>query len=281
VHRAVYEQYRPATADDPVPESTTGAVVSVADKLDTVAALLAAGEMPSGSKDPFGLRRAANGVFRIVTERNWPLSLAALAEVAGQKGAVLPFLRDRLQNYLRDQGFTQNEILAVLRPKVSETESGEWPLPDVFARLAAIRTVRGRRDFELLVDLTKRVDNILTKGAEEIGRAEGASKAPWVETEPAAAELEALVNRLAPRARLTSEERRYQETVEIIASFIAPVERFFKEVLVLDPQRPDATAGRARLLGNKVRPLLVTYFDLRELAGQADGGADAVSAIAR
>lgn len=268
VWRAVYEHYLPAGASGASPSSVSGAVVSVADKLDSIAILTTAGEAPSGSRDPFALRRAASGVFRIVEERRWPLSLRSLTLLAQGGDAAATFLRERFSLYLRERGYTGNEIQAVLKPRVSETECMEWPLPDVVARLEAIRPLRGRADFEHLVDLTKRVDNILTKGAEEIRAASGAGA--WEETEPAARALEALVDEATPLLERSAAVGAYRDAVEVISRFIGPVETFFSEVLVLDPKNPAATRRRAVLLGERLRPLLTSTFDIRELAGQAE-----------
>jgi glycyl-tRNA synthetase beta chain len=92
VARAVAEHYRPATADDAIPETTEGAIVAVADRLDTIRGLLEAGEAPTGSRDPFGLRRAASSIFRIVAERPLALTMSDLAALAGQNTAVFAFL---------------------------------------------------------------------------------------------------------------------------------------------------------------------------------------------
>jgi glycyl-tRNA synthetase beta chain len=276
VSRAVYDHYRPAGAEDALPETPIGSVLSVADRLDTLGSLLAAGETPTGSRDPFALRRAANGLFRILLDRLWPLSLADLhrASVHSTAGTADPrvsaYLEQRFQDHLRDRGFTANEIQSVLRAR-GGTESLSWPLPDVVARLEAIRKVRGRADFEHLVDLTKRVDNILGKGAAEIEDAvsRAGEASAYVESEPAAVRLEALVAESAPRMLLCSEQRRYSDIVDLISAFIRPVEQFFDEVLVIDPERPEATRHRADLVA-RLKTLLVSYFDIRELAGQAD-----------
>ncbi len=271
VHRGVYEHYRPAGAEDSIPPSIAGAIVSVADRLDTLGQLVGAGEVPTGSRDPFGLRRALGGVFRIVEERGWPLSLANLADLAGGGGGTMAFIQERCVHYLRERGYTLNEVQAVLRPQISETEFTAWPVDDIVARLEAIKTVRGREDFEHLVDLTKRVDNILVKGAQQIERAIQLASGldGYVEREPAALELAALIEEVRPGMRKSSEAKRYRETVEIIARFIEPVERFFTEVLVIDPEHPEATHYRKELLASKLKPLLTQYFDIRELAGQA------------
>jgi glycyl-tRNA synthetase beta chain len=273
---AVYEHYRPAGAEDSLPGTAAGGVVSVADKLDALASLLAAGETATGSRDPFALRRAASAIYRVALDRGWALSLDALAATSAHStgGApddrVLAYLEQRFHDFLRDRGFTSNEVLSVLRAG-GPRASAAWPLHDIVARLEAIEAVRGRADFEHLVDLTKRVDNILGKGAAEIG--EAVSRATGLEgyreEQPAARLLESLIEELEPAMLRDSERKRYAAIVDHISRFIRPVERFFDEVLVIDPQHPEATHHRCALVA-RLRALLVSYFDIRELAGQAD-----------
>jgi glycyl-tRNA synthetase beta chain len=263
VAAGVYEHYRPAGSDDAIPATAVGCVVSLADKLDTLARLTAIGEVPTGSRDPFGLRRAATGVFRIVLERAYPLSIADLAGLAGMDERGTAFLGDRFRAHLIERGFTTNEVAAVLR----SAATGAFPVDDVLARLEAIRTVRGRRDFEHLVDLTKRVDNILVKNAAVLeGRTVAAG---YVERESAALDLARMVEDASPRLEAAEEKRGYAESVEIIAGFVAPVERFFETVLVIDPKDALATRARCELL-RSVRDRLTSHFDIRELSGQAD-----------
>jgi glycyl-tRNA synthetase beta chain len=268
VARAVYEHYRPAGAQDGLPDGQPGALVSVADKLDTICQLLAAGERVTGSRDPFGLRRAAAGVFRVSIESEWPLGLDAMCAVAdaegkGKPGATLEFLRDRFRKYLCDEGATPNEVSAVL----STTEGGNLPLHDVAARVRALRPVRQRDDFAHLVDLTKRVDNILSKNPELAGAAPGANG--YEERDEAALSLDRLVEERESSIATSSKLRRYDEVIEKLAGFIEPVDRFFERVLVIDRERPDATRHRYGLL-ERLRSLLTRHFDIRELAGQAE-----------
>jgi glycyl-tRNA synthetase beta chain len=267
----VYSHYRPAGAHDSIPPTEVGCVVSVADKLDSAARLIEAGEMPTGSKDPFGLRRATSGIFRIVTQRRWPLALAALDELAGMDGAGRRFFLERLQNYLRESGSTVNEITAVLRPQVDPEEALGWNLHDIAARLEAIATVRTREDFALLADLTKRVDNILTKGRETFEKAEAraAGAEGFKEDKDAALELRKMIDRHSKEIEDEASGGRYLEVVEILARFVDPVERFFTDVLVLDPENPEATLHRKELL-TRLSGVLTRCFDIRELAGQAD-----------
>jgi len=270
--RGVYEHYAPAGAEDSIPPSVSGSIVSVADKLDAVGQLVQAEGIPTGSKDPFGLRRMMNGVFRIVEGRGWALTVADLTSLAGGSAEAGGFVQERFAQYLRERGYTTNEVQAVLRPQISPTEFTTWTFDDIVARLDAIRTVRGREDFQHLVDLTKRVDNILVKGAREIERAIQLTSGldGYVEKEPAALALAALIEDALPRMRKSSDARRYRETVEIMSGFIEPVDRFFAEVLVIDPKNPDATFYRKGLLASRLKPLLTQYFDIRELAGQAE-----------
>ena len=268
---AVYAHYQPQGPEDELPPGDSGCVVSVADKLDSVACLLAAGEVPTGSRDPFGLRRATSGIFRIVFEREWPVSLADLLDLAGERETGAGFLGDRLRHFLRERGATVSEILAVLRPEVDAAGFLEWQLPDVAARLAAIGTVRRRPDFAHLADLTKRVDNILTKGREILRDAKGGEDeaAAWVEDREAALALAELVRSQSARIDDLAAARDYRAVVDALAGFVDPVERFFTDVLVLDPEHPVATLRRGELLA-QLKDVLTRCFDIRELAGEAD-----------
>jgi len=268
--RPVYEHYRPAGRTDSMPGSRGAGVVALADKLDSVAELIAAGERPTGSRDPLGLRRAANGMFRIVIEGGLPLSLEALSALAPRRDGLIDFLHERLVGYLRDCGYSSHEIHAAIRPRVDELEFRGWPLDDLVARLEAVKQVRGREDFRHLVKLTERVDNILAKNAEKFVELAGrAETTPFEEPQTAARELGALLARCEPLASEESGSRHYAGIITILSKFIEPVDRFFQDVLVIDPQKPEATLHRRDLLV-RLKDVLTRYFDIRELAGQAD-----------
>ena len=259
----VAEHYRPAGAEDAIPTGDIGCVVSVADRLDTIAGLIGAGELPTGSRDPFGLRRAAAGVFRILSERRWPLSMADLLETAGPSDKVRVFLQERLNNWLADRGFTPNEIEAVRRPRVSASEFDTWPMGDILERLNAVATVRGRSDFQRLVELTKRVDNILVK------QPEGGSAEAFQESAASALALGKEHDDRLPRILAASKANDFPVVIEEIAGLVSPVAKFFDDVLVLDPANPGATRARCELLA-RVRATVTRDFDIRELAGQAE-----------
>jgi glycyl-tRNA synthetase beta chain len=259
---AVAEHYKPAGAADSIPQTAEGCVVALADRIDTMAELVAAGEVPTGSRDPFGLRRAAGGVFRIVAERDWPLSLHDLATVAGGKPGFAEFLDDRLDNWLADRGFTPNEILAVKRPKVSPEGFATWPIPVVLARLAIVATVRGRTDFAKLVELVKRVDNILAAAAT------AGEDAAYHEPHDTALALKRAHDDVAPLIGAASASGDFTAVIRHMGELVQPVAKFFDDVLVLDPKNPAATRWRCQLLAG-VRDTVTRDFDIRELAGQA------------
>jgi glycyl-tRNA synthetase beta chain len=267
---AVYAHYRPEGPDDELPATAAGRIVSIADKLDSAARLVAAGEIPTGSRDPFGLRRAIGGVFRIVIDSAWPLSLSDLAEAAGE-AALLPILLDRLQHYLHEDGWSAKEVRAVLRSHVGEGDATAWPLHDVIARLEAIATVRDREDFAHLADLTKRVDNILAKGQADFDDAarRGGDASNFEETKQAARTLSERIDQCGAEIRALEERLDYARIVDVLATFVAPVEQFFDEVLVLDREDPGATLQRRDLLV-RLGDVLTRCFDIRELAGEAD-----------
>ena len=271
VARAVYSHYQPTGPDDEIPPTPEGCVVSIADKLNSLSQLIRVGKRPTGSRDPFGLRRAANGIFRILLERGWALSLQDLFDLAGSDKETLGFTLEWLQNFLRERGFTLNEIYAVFHPNVSGAEAFDWFLHDIVARLEAIRTVRDRSDFAHLVDLTKRVDNILLKGKEIIDSAAErvGDAADFEESKEAALRLRELIGRYGGEIAERARSREYPEVIDILARFVEPVDQFFVDVLVLDPENPKATLSRRELLG-QLRGVLTRCFDIRELAGQAD-----------
>jgi glycyl-tRNA synthetase beta chain len=260
---AVAEHYKPTGSEDSIPSTEGGCIVAIADRLDTIAGLIGAGETPTGTRDPFGIRRATGGVFRILAERGWPVTLADLSRWAGQDSKFQTFLNDRLRNWLLDRGYTANEIEAVRRPKVSPDEVDRWSIAEILARLAVVRTLRGRSDFAQLVELTKRVDNILAKAPE------GSAPSGHRESHASAIALQQAHDALRPRILAASAANDFPAVIDHLSRLVAPVATFFDDVLVLDPANPGATLSRCALLA-QVRSTVTRDFDIRELAGQAD-----------
>jgi glycyl-tRNA synthetase beta chain len=227
---AIYQQYQPASSEDEIPLSVEGQLLGLADRIQTITAMFGIGAAPTGSKDPFALRRAANAVVKILAEGELPLTLrdvvdAALpsAEINGQVSA---FLHERLHFYLKDlRGFAYDVVNAVLA-------AGADDVRDTIARAEALRTVRGSEDFAAVSAAFKRIKNILRQ-AEEKGFALGASKDVML-----AAEAQRLADEsaaLAPRVGNLREQRNYAEALTAIATLRPVVDTFFDKVMVLDP----------------------------------------------
>jgi glycyl-tRNA synthetase beta chain len=227
---AIEDHYKPRFAGDALPRNHTGTVLALADKLETLAGLFGIGQLPSGDKDPFALRRHALGVIRLLVERNLALSLPALVSSAfhafpaghGQAQAeVLHFLYDRLVGYLRELGYSAREVDAVvaLRPD-------SWAeLPQ---RLAAVRAFAALPEAEALAAANKRVGNILKKS-------EGSAEVPLqaaLLVEPAEQALAAALAAVEPIANAAFERRDYTASLTALAALRAPVDAFFDGVMV-------------------------------------------------
>ncbi|MBM3748559.1 MAG: glycine--tRNA ligase subunit beta, partial [Acidobacteria bacterium] len=234
---AIYEHYRPESMEDAIPSTLEGRLVSLADKLDALQGCFAQGMIPSGSRDPFALRRAAQGVVRVLVEGELALPLKKL--LAGDQ-ALAEFFADRLRYYFRDvRGFRYDEVNAVLA-------AGWDDLSDLASRLAALQQVRPTENFEPLAASFKRIQNILRQAGV------APASAGVVDTtllEPGA-ERELREGFLAARVsgRLIGQHD-YTMALERIAALRPRVDKFFDEVLV---NAPDARirANRLTLLGN-------------------------------
>jgi len=154
VWQAIYDHYRPESMEDAIPRHRAGRIVSLADKLDTLRGCFGVGLIPTGSRDPFALRRAAQGVVRILVEGRIE---APLRELLGGEGRLEEFVLDRVRYYFKDiRGFAYDEVNAVLA-------SGWNNLVDVEARLLRVKRLRPTPDFEPLAASFKRIKNILTQ----------------------------------------------------------------------------------------------------------------------
>jgi glycyl-tRNA synthetase beta chain len=245
IAHAIEDHYRPRFAGDALPRGEAGVVVALADKLETLAGLFGIGQLPTGDKDPFALRRHALGVIRMLVERSLPLSLPTLVSAAfhafppghGQAQAeVLHFLYERLVGYLRELGYSTKEVDAVvaLRPE-------SWAaLPQ---RLAAVRAFAALPEAEALAAANKRVGNILKKS-------EGNAEAPLNEAllhEDAERALAAAMRRVAPEADAAFERGDYTASLQALAALRAPVDAFFDGVMV-NADDPALRANRLALL---------------------------------
>ena len=229
VSDAIYDHYLPLGAGGPIPRSSAGRVVSLADKLSTLGGMFRLGLMPTGSKDPLALRRAALGVIRIVVEGQIPVSVGCLVEVAraGERGASLRgFLLERLRHWLQTRdGIAADVVQAVL------AASDEVPV-DVLARAKALAAVRATPDFESLAVSFKRIRNILEHAgvADSIGTED---PDPELLEPGAEADLHAALQSVALRVAEHSERRDHATSLREIAVLRPALDRYFDDVLVM------------------------------------------------
>ncbi len=252
---AIEDHYKPRFAGDALPRGDAGIVVALADKLETLAGLFGIGQLPTGDKDPFALRRHALGVMRMLIERDLPLAVPQLVAAAfaafpaghGQEqAAVQEFLYDRLVGVLREQGFTAQEVDAViaLRPD-------RWG--DIPRRLAAVRAFTSLPEAAALAAANKRVGNILKKSDAAPSAVDAALLA-----EPAERELHAALAGAAPRADAAFAAGDYTASLQALAALKAPVDAFFDTVMV--------NAEDARLRANRLGLLAQLHAAMNRVA---------------
>lgn len=250
VAQAIYWQYRPAAADDAIPPTVEGQLLGLADRMATIVDMFALGLEPTGSKDPFALRRAANGVIRLLAESSLPLTLGALERLATSPeqdalaetatSAVASFLRERLDFYLREVlGLRYDVTKAVLN-------AGADDVADAIARaraLAAVRASDAEGHLEAISAASKRIQNILRQARE---RGEAFDTAPVADAlhEPEERELHTRLAAVAPEVEALAARRQYEEALRRIATLRPVVDSFFDKVMVM---APDATVRRNRL----------------------------------
>ena len=239
VAQAIYSQYLPASAEDPIPATVEGQILGLADRVATIAMMFVIGLEPSGSKDPFALRRAANGVIKILAESGLPLTLADLDGIAqnslGRDGAMGGFLRERLDFYLREvRGYAYDVVNAVL-------STGLTTVTDSVARAQALTEVRGSDDLLAISTAFKRIKNILRQANEQYGD----TIADADLTEEAEQRLYAEVKRIAPEVEALRAQQHYAQALERIATLRPAVDSFFDRVMVM---APEAQLRRNRLV---------------------------------
>jgi glycyl-tRNA synthetase beta chain len=247
---AVEDHYKPRFAGDALPRNAVGLVVALADKLETLAGLFGIGAVPTGDKDPFALRRHALGVIRMLIEGALPLAIQPLINDAFQafpaghgqaQAEVGLFLRERLSGWLREQGFSAQEVDAVV-----ECQPERWA--EIPRRLAAVRAFAALPEAASLAAANKRVGNILKKSDAAGGRAVHPAVDPALLVEPAEAALHSALALIAPRADAAFAAGDYTASLQLLAGLKAPVDAFFDGVMV---NADDAAlrANRLALLG--------------------------------
>jgi glycyl-tRNA synthetase beta chain len=262
---AIYTQYTPASTEDDIPETVEGQLLGLADRIQTITAMFGIGSAPTGSKDPFALRRAANAIVKILAESGLPLTLSDVISAGASddphpqpvgsslrehlhpdfklrdpapgsakstaaddanREQVASFLRERLHFYMKDvRGFAYDVVNAVLAADSNDVR-------DAIARAGALTAVRGSEDFAAISTAFKRIKNILRQ-AEEKGFPLGSAKDGKLA--PEAQQLADAAAVLAPEVAFLRRERAYGEALAAIASLRPVVDAFFDKVMVLDP----------------------------------------------
>jgi len=254
---AIYDHYTPESVEDSVPRTIEGAVLSISDKADSIAGMFSLGLVPSGSKDPFALRRQANGIVKIIAEHKLPLNLAQLFEYAREAyrgsaaekkfsasldyaDALRSFFRERLEFYLRDVlGFKYDVVNAVLA-------AGADDVVDALVRAEALTQVRPSEDFESISASFKRIKNILRQASENQKQV-AASIDSNLLREPAERELAAAIPQISKKVESLRGERRYQQALLEISRLRPAVDTFFDKVMVMVEDEP-LRANRLALL---------------------------------
>ncbi|HEX3471793.1 MAG TPA: glycine--tRNA ligase subunit beta, partial [Silvibacterium sp.] len=255
VSQAIYWQYSPAGIEDPTPPTVEGQILGIVDRFQTISAMFGIGLEPTGSKDPFGLRRAANGIVKILAESGLPLKLSDLQESPIQGPIADPeklaaFFRERVEFYLRDvRGFAYDVVNAVIA-------AGFDDVRDAIARAEALTAVRGSEDFIAISAAFKRMKNIVHQ-AHEKGLWRHGIPDKLVETtllnDSAENALYAEAEKLKPVVESHRSEHEYREALEQIATLRPHVDLFFDKVMVMvdDPAiRSNRLALIASVLSN-------------------------------
>jgi glycyl-tRNA synthetase beta chain len=258
---AIEDHYRPRFAGDELPRNPVGVVVALADKLETLAGLFAIGQLPTGDKDPFALRRHALGIVRMLMEKDLPLELGALVATAlglfpqaqpGTAEQLADFIYDRLAGSLREQGYSAQEVDAVLALRPQR-------LGDVAKRLAAVRAFAALPEAPALAAANKRIGNILKKAE----RADAHVSEPLLR-EDAEKALFAATQRIAPQARSQFDAGDYTASLQTLAALRAPVDAFFDDVMV-NAEEADLRLNRLGLLAT-LHQAMNRVADLSRLA---------------
>lgn len=229
---AIREHYQPRYAGDELPSTPESLAVALADKIETLTGLFGIGQLPTGEKDPFALRRHAHGILRLLIEKELPLSLDNLIAIGTEEESVVPgvkdateelkqFFHDRLRVMQKDQGFTAHEVESVI---------GSEPaiLADVPKRLKAVHDFMSLPEAESLAAANKRIENILKKNTLPLADAVD----PALLTEKEEKDLYEAIRTLEPKLEADYKAGRYEDELRSLAPLKAPVDAFFDKVMV-------------------------------------------------
>ncbi len=259
---AIEDHYKPRFAGDALPRNPTGVALALADKLETLVGMFGIGNLPTGDKDPFALRRHALGVIRMLVENDLPLELEQLlhaahavfgAHITDATAALLDFMFERLAGSLREQGYSPQEVDAVLALRPQR-------LGDVPKRLGAVRSFAALPEAAALAAANKRIGNILKKEPDV-----DAHVSEILLREPAEIALCAAMKETVPAADARFEAGDHTGSLQTLAALRAPVDAFFDGVMV-NAEAPELRLNRQGLL-KRLHVAMNRVADLSRLAG--------------
>ncbi len=262
VAEAVEDHYKPRFSGDTLPRGNVGLIVALADKLETLVGLFGVGRLPTGDKDPFALRRHALGLIRMLIERSIPIDLRQLialsipafgSAITDPSAALLDFIRDRLAGSLREQGYSAQEVDAVLSLRLSR-------LADVNTRLLAVRAFAALPEAASLAAANKRVGNILKKSE----GTQFSAVSHELLKERAEIDLHQALSVVETKADIAFRREDYTASLQALAALREPVDAFFEAVMV-NAEDPALRANRLALLA-QLHVAMNRVADLSKLA---------------
>ena len=258
VSDAIKDQYIPSSMEDGVPRSIEGALLGIADRADTIAGMFRLGMEPTGSKDPFALRRAANGIIKILAESGMPLTLAPIINYSvdgsapndgtndALKEKMRAFFYERIEFYLREaRGQAYDVVAAVMAPMRNTANYGD--ITEAVARAEAVTAIRGSEDFLAVSAAFKRMKNILTQAQFALPADATATAAPGTPE----GNLLHKYTELQVKVSTLRQRHAYLEALEAIATIRPEVDAFFEQVMVMDPD-PEIRQQRLTILATVV-----------------------------
>jgi glycyl-tRNA synthetase beta chain len=273
---AIYDQYKPESTEDDVPRSIEGAVLAIGDKADTIAGMFSLGLIPSGSKDPFALRRQANGIVKIIAEKKLPFHLSKMmrdaragyrraeaerkfVDDAQFKNLIKTFFRERLEFYLKDvRGYAYDVVKAVLAADADD-------VVDALARAEAVKQVLHMPEFQAIGAACKRIRNILRqaeeKGVKPANRFEYLAEEAHEEKN-----LAAYIESNAPRIEAHRRKKEYSDALMILSTARERVDAFFDKVMVM-VENERVRANRLALLRSLLKEFS-TIADFSEIVAE-------------
>jgi glycyl-tRNA synthetase beta chain len=262
VAEAVEDHYKPRFSGDTLPRGNIGLIVALADKLETLVGLFGIGQLPTGDKDPFALRRHALGLIRMLIERSIPIDLSQLialsipafgSVITDPSAALLDFIYDRLAGSLREQGYSAQEVDAVLSLRLSR-------LADVKTRLLAVRAFATLPEAAALAAANKRVGNILKKSE----GTQFSAVSHELLKERAEIDLHQALSVVETKADVAFRREDYTASLQALAALRGPVDAFFESVMV-NAEEPALRANRLGLLA-QLHAAMNRVADLSKLA---------------